>query len=57
MGKITGIGQHGYSSKKFAQEILITLTDGISKTRKQNKIAAVVSLDIKKARNTWSVTQ
>jgi exonuclease III len=49
MHKITGIGQHGYSNKKFAQEVLITLTDGIGTTRRQNKTAAIVSLDIKKA--------
>jgi exonuclease III len=49
MHKITGTGQHGYSNKKFAQEVLITLTDGIYTTKKHNKTAAIVSLDIKKA--------
>jgi Reverse transcriptase (RNA-dependent DNA polymerase) len=49
MHKITGTGQHGYTDKKFCQEILMTLTDGISSTKKRKKTAAIVSLDIKKA--------
>jgi hypothetical protein len=39
----------GYSSKKFGQEVLITLLDKIENAKKLNRSGCVVSLDIKKA--------
>jgi hypothetical protein len=49
MDKITCIGQKGYSTKKFGQEVLITLIDKINNCRKLGRTGCIVSLDIKKA--------
>jgi hypothetical protein len=47
--KITCVGQKGYSSQKYGQEVLITLLDTIANVRKRNLTGCIVSLDIKKA--------
>jgi hypothetical protein len=47
--KITCIGQKGYSSKKFSQEVLISLLDKIANAKKLNATGCILSLDIKKA--------
>jgi hypothetical protein len=49
MDQITRVGQKGYSSKKFGQEVLITIFDKIHNSRKLRKNGCILSLDIKKA--------
>jgi exonuclease III len=49
MNKLTNVGQHGYSSSKYTQEVLISLIDSIGICKSGGVEAAVVSLDIKKA--------
>ena len=47
--KITNVGQHGYSSNKQCQEVLISIIDEIQKAKHENKSGALLSLDIQKA--------
>ena len=47
--KLTPIGQKAYSKNRQCQEVVINIIDEIAKCKKQNKKAALVSLDIKKA--------
>jgi hypothetical protein len=47
--QITCIGQKGYSTKKFSQEVLITILDKIFNAKKLNRTGCILSLDIKKA--------
>jgi hypothetical protein len=49
MDRITCVGQKGYSSKKFSQEVLISVLDKIHNARKLNGKGCILSLDIKKA--------
>jgi hypothetical protein len=47
--KITAVGQKGYSEKKYCQEVLIMLIEGIKKCEKNKIKGAIISLDMKKA--------
>jgi hypothetical protein len=49
MDKITRVGQKGFSSKKYCQEVLISLVDSINHLKFRRKSGALISLDIKKA--------
>jgi hypothetical protein len=49
MDKVTRIGQKGFSSTKYCQEVLIGIVDSISNLKFKNKRGALLSLDIKKA--------
>jgi hypothetical protein len=49
MDKITRVGQKGFSSSKYCQEVLIDVIDSISAINKQKKNGVLLSLDIKKA--------
>ncbi len=49
MDKITRVGQKGFSSTKYCQEVLIGMVDSIISVNKQKKNGVVLSLDIKKA--------
>jgi Reverse transcriptase (RNA-dependent DNA polymerase) len=49
MHKLTNVGQHGYSSTRYTQEVLISLVDSIGIIKKSGEKAAIISLDIKKA--------
>jgi exonuclease III len=49
MDKITRVGQKGFSSTKYCQEVLIDVIDSISAINKQTKNGVLLSLDIKKA--------
>jgi hypothetical protein len=49
MDKITAVGQKGYLEKKYCQEVLITLIEGIKKCEKEKIKGAIISLDMKKA--------
>jgi hypothetical protein len=56
MDKITAVGQKGYSTKRYCQEVVISILEGISKCKSSNIKGAVVSLDIKKAFDSISNT-
>jgi hypothetical protein len=47
--KISKVGQKGYSSTKWCQEVAISLFDSIFEARHKRKSGCIVSLDIKKA--------
>jgi hypothetical protein len=49
MDKITLVGQKGFSSTKYCQEVLIGIVDSINSLRFNRKNGALLSLDIKKA--------
>ncbi len=49
MDKVTRIGQKGFSSTKYCQEVLIGIVDSINNLKFKNKRGALLSLDIKKA--------
>jgi hypothetical protein len=49
MDKITLVGQKGFSSTKYCQEVLIGLVDSINSVRYNRSNGALLSLDIKKA--------
>jgi hypothetical protein len=49
MDKITCVGQKGFSSSKYCQEVLIDVIDSISAINKKKKNGVLLSLDIKKA--------
>jgi hypothetical protein len=49
MDKITRVGQKGFSSTKYCQEVLIGIIDSISHIKKREKKGALLSLDIRKA--------
>jgi hypothetical protein len=46
MDKITRVGQKGFSSSKYCQEVLIDVIDSISAINKQKKNGVLLSLDI-----------
>jgi len=48
------MGQKGYNSEKYCQEVLITLVDEIETAKITRKKGALLSLDIKKAFDTIS---
>ena len=54
INKITSMGQKGYNSAKYCQEVLITLVDEINTAKINNKKGALLSLDIRKAFDTIS---
>jgi hypothetical protein len=54
INKITQMGQKGYNSAKYCQEVLITLVDEIETAKINRKKGALLSLDIKKAFETIS---
>jgi hypothetical protein len=54
INKITQMGQKGYNSAKYCQEVLITLVDEIETAKIDRKNGALLSLDIKKAFDTIS---
>jgi hypothetical protein len=49
MDKITHVGQKGFSSTKYCQEVLIHIVDSINHINVRRKRGALLSLDIKKA--------
>jgi hypothetical protein len=49
MDKITRVGQKGFSSTKYCQEVLIGMVDSINSINRKNRNGVVLSLDIKKA--------
>jgi hypothetical protein len=49
MDKITHVGQKGFSSKKYCQEVLIQIVDSINHINVRRKRGALLSLDIRKA--------
>jgi hypothetical protein len=49
MDKITKVGQKGFSSTKYCQEVLIGIVDTINHINYVNKSGVLLSLDIKKA--------
>jgi hypothetical protein len=49
MDKITKVGQKGFSSTKYCQEVLIGIVDTINHINYRNKSGVLLSLDIKKA--------
>ncbi len=49
MDKITQVGQKGFSSIKYCQEVLIQIVDSINHMNVRRKRGALLSLDIKKA--------
>ncbi len=49
MDKITRVGQKGFSSTKYCQEVLIHIVDSINHINVRKKKGALLSLDIKKA--------
>jgi hypothetical protein len=54
INKITNMGQKGYNSEKYCQEVLISLVDEIETARQNRKNGALLSLDIRKAFDTIS---
>ncbi len=48
------MGQKGYNSEKYCQEVLISLVDEIETAKVNNKNGALLSLDIRKAFDTIS---
>jgi hypothetical protein len=54
IGKITNVGQKGYNSSKYCQEVLISIIDEIQTAKITKKNGALLSLDIKKAFDTIS---
>jgi hypothetical protein len=48
------MGQKGYNSAKYCQEVLITLVDEINTAKTNHKKGALLSLDIRKAFDTIS---
>ncbi len=49
MDKITRVGQKGFSSTKYCQEVLIGIIDSVNHLKKREKNGALLSLDIRKA--------
>ena len=49
MDKLTPVCQKGYSTSRRCQEVLLQLIENIDQCKKNNKNAALLSLDIKKA--------
>jgi hypothetical protein len=49
MDKITRVGQKGFSSTKYCQEVLIHIVDSINYINVRTKKGVLLSLDIKKA--------
>jgi Reverse transcriptase (RNA-dependent DNA polymerase) len=49
MDKITAIGQKGYSKKKYCQEVIMSIIDGVHKCKSKKIKGALISLDIRKA--------
>jgi hypothetical protein len=49
MDKITHVGQKGFSSNKYCQEVLIQIVDSINHINVRRKRGALLSLDIRKA--------
>jgi hypothetical protein len=49
MDKITQVGQKGFSSTKYCQEVLIHIVDSINHINVRRKSGALLSLNIKKA--------
>jgi hypothetical protein len=54
INKITNVGQKGYNSAKYCQEVLIMLVDEIETAKTNKKKGALLSLDIRKAFDTIS---
>ncbi len=49
MDKITAVGQKGFSSTKYCQEVLIGIVDTINQLKVRRKNGVLLSLDLKKA--------
>jgi hypothetical protein len=49
MDKITRVGQKGFSSTKYCQEVLIGIIDSVNHLKKRERNGALLSLDIRKA--------
>ena len=49
MDKLTPVCQKGYSNSRRCQEVLLQLIENIDQCKKNNKSAALLSLDIRKA--------
>ena len=56
MDKLTPIGQTGYSETRHCQEVLIEVSDCVSKCNHRKTKGALLSLDISKAFDTLSHT-
>jgi hypothetical protein len=54
ISKITNVGQKGYNSSKYCQEVLISIIDEIQTAKITKKNGALLSLDIKKAFNNFT---
>jgi exonuclease III len=54
INRITNVGQKGYNSAKYCQEVLITLIDEIETAKTERRNGALLSLDIRKAFDTIS---